>query len=235
MIYENSGIVEASMCDTFANISDLSIVSIVQNAAASLLGLYKLDNISLKIDYSSMWVFVKNRIRFFNKIKWNEKYNVKCFLSYLRAYRATIDVCITSNDKIVAYSKLEVVSLDINSKKMVKLDSFNIEFFVYESLYDINYDRTNYMANKLISKEIVKSQSIDFSHHTNNVMYVRYVLDSFNTSYLERNIIEELEINYLNESFEGDLLEIYSNDSNEYFNIVCNNNIITKVLIKYKN
>ncbi len=50
----------------------------------------------------------------------------------------------------------------------------------------------------------VKPSDIDMVNHTNNVVYVRMVLDSFQTDVG----IKQIDVNFLNQSFEDDLLTI---------------------------
>ena len=48
--------------------------------------------------------------------------------------------------------------------------------------------------------------------HTNNVSYVRFIMNMINSEILNNNIITDFEINYINESKEGQLLDIYRKD-----------------------
>ncbi len=55
----------------------------------------------------------------------------------------------------------------------------------------------------------VKYTNIDFSQHTNNIEYVRFMLDTYSVRELEARPVKEMEIVYTNQSFEDDVLAIH--------------------------
>jgi acyl-ACP thioesterase len=48
----------------------------------------------------------------------------------------------------------------------------------------------------------------DMVNHVNNAVYIRWVLDSFETQHFSRNSLVKLTVNYLNECFAGDQIRI---------------------------
>jgi medium-chain acyl-[acyl-carrier-protein] hydrolase len=56
----------------------------------------------------------------------------------------------------------------------------------------------------------VKASDLDVNHHVNNAKYILWVYDSFQTSFLAKHRVSSIEINYLSESVEGNLVIIRS-------------------------
>ena len=69
----------------------------------------------------------------------------------------------------------------------------------------------------------VRSQDIDFSNHVNNTVYVHYIMNTFSNEFLDKIDITDVEMHYIAESKEGQVLKIYKKE--------LENNII-RILIK---
>ena len=54
----------------------------------------------------------------------------------------------------------------------------------------------------------VRSTSLDYCYHTNNIEYVRFVLNTYDAEFLKTHEPTGLEIHYLGQSFEGERLDI---------------------------
>ena len=76
----------------------------------------------------------------------------------------------------------------------------------------------------------VRSTNIDFCHHTNNIEYIRFLLNTYTVEQLENSIIKEIEIDYINQSFEGQILDIYKKTvgNKDIFEIKCQEKSIVK-------
>ena len=62
---------------------------------------------------------------------------------------------------------------------------------------------------KLIDEVRVRSCDIDFSRHTNNVEYVKFILNTYSVNELLCRPVKQMEIFYINQSFENDKLQVY--------------------------
>ena len=52
----------------------------------------------------------------------------------------------------------------------------------------------------------VRYSDLDMNNHVNNITYVRWIMDGFDAEFRNKNRLEQLEINYLNEALYGDRL-----------------------------
>jgi acyl-ACP thioesterase len=68
----------------------------------------------------------------------------------------------------------------------------------------------------LIDNVVVRSSDIDFYNHTNNISYVRYIVNQYSINTQKQKPISQIEIRYVNQSFEGDTLKIYRCSDNTY-------------------
>ncbi len=230
-------VVSATMCSTKAELSILGYLDIIQDRAASILGNIGCDNITLKNKYNAVWVIIKNRMKIYSKLLWNEKFTVNTFISSNTKITLVIDN-VFKNDKgdIVFYSKLEVCPVDLDTHKIRRVQTVGIPFDFKSELPELDYGYTKFeFNNPEIKYQIpVLSQSIDFSNHTNNTEYIRFILNTYSSIELEQKDIKELEIHYLHESKEKDVLTIYKEvwDNEDRFIIKKEDLSVTEIRIR---
>ena len=85
-----------------------------------------------------------------------------------------------------------------------------------DSVVNCSFQKLNekFEESDLIYKQKIYSQDIDFSKHTNNVIYARYIMNSLKNDFLDKIEITDFEIHYINESKENQVLEIYKKEKN---------------------
>lgn len=211
MIYSNKQIVRASIADTKANLSILGTYQIIQDAITELTGQYNIDNLTLKEKYNAFWVFTKTKIKFIKKLQWNEQIVVNSFISFVSTAKINVDVeIIDKNNDIAIYSKTELCALDIGTQRIRKISTVGVDESMLEDKHPVEIVFTKFVENDLplIDKVKIKYTNIDFSHHTNNLEYVRIIMNTYSVEQVENKEIKEMEIIYSNQSFENDILDI---------------------------
>ena len=123
-----------------------------------------------------------------------------------------VDVVAKSiKDEIVFYSRVEECALDISTQRIRKLNTVGVnETMLAETpLIDIQFCKFDYENLPIVEQVKVRSTNIDMSHHTNNLEYLRFVLNTFSVKELETKLIKEMEVIYANQSFENDMLDVH--------------------------
>ena len=66
--------------------------------------------------------------------------------------------------------------------------------------------------------------NIDYCSHTNNIEYVRFILNNYPVDFVSSDKINAIELHYLGQTHEGDILDIESEFGglSDRFNIRCN-------------
>ncbi|MBD5099841.1 MAG: acyl-ACP thioesterase [Clostridiales bacterium] len=212
MIYTKNGMVSGSLIDTSTNLSVIGTFQIVEDALTELMGELKIDGITAKKLYNAMWVYTKNRIKFLKPLAWGEGYTVESFVSLISLAKINIDTAIKDNNgEIVAYSKVELCALDLETGRIRKTATVGVDESIVKENSQIQIDFTKFEALEMdkVESVVVRSTNIDFCHHCNNVEYLRFLLNTYSVAELENNPIKEFEICYANQSFEGDTLDIF--------------------------
>lgn len=210
-MYSNKGVVFGSQCDYTANLSTLGALQIVQDHICRYFGGMGVDEIRLKRDFGCIWVFVKNKLEFKSPLKWDEGYRVECFISSLTGARMVVDTIIYGKkDELKIYAKTEVCTLNLETQKIVPIKQvLTKETEVLKSKSDLLFEKLDdFFDLQIIKTHTVHSTSIDYCIHTNNVSYVRFIMDTFDTKFLLEHPIKEIQINYISQTGENDVLDI---------------------------
>lgn len=203
--------VGSSITDATGHLSVLGIFQIAEEAATELMGELSLDSVTTRKAYNAVWVFTKSKVEIHQSIDWNEAYTVVCFLSEHTHASVSIDVGIKNkSDELCAYSRIEMFALDLQSGRLRRLSTVGMadSLETEAPLADLSF--TRFDAENLPEVDHVKVQytNIDLVRHTNNKEYIRWFLNTYSVQELETNPIRTMEVVYMNQSFEHDVLTI---------------------------
>ncbi len=203
--------VSASFTDFSANLSVIGVFRIVEDAITEFMGELKIDGLTAKKEYNAAWVFAKTRIKFLKNIAWNNECTVKCFISKISNVTINIDVAVkNADDGLCFYSRTELCALDLESGRIRKVSTVGVNGNIHAEapLTDVCFNKINTEDLPAAAQVGVAYTDIDFVGHTNNIEYVKFILDTYSVSEMKSRPIREIEIVYANQSFEGDVLTI---------------------------
>lgn len=241
MEYENEEVVTGSKCDAEANLSVMGAITTIQDNVCSFFDMLGIDEIKMKTTYNCIWVYTKNKISFMGKLKFNERFFVKCFISEKTPIKLIVDVAFLNSDrKIVLYSKIEVCIIDLNVQSLRRItpDIMPDDIEIKPSIFNSEFLRINPdVATNIAGIVQVKSTNIDYCNHTNNIEYIRFILNTFSVKDLISKQLQTFEINYVNQTVENDTIEIYKDDDTltQTFVLMSNGQVVTKCQLTFKN
>lgn len=220
------------LCDVNANISMLGAFQLIENASTEMMGILKLDGETCLREYGGMWVYVRNRIEFREKMHWLDEYTIESYISSIGGAKLKIDTIIKTNGKIAVASRAELCALDKETGKIRRTATVGIneKIIAEPTETDVVFEGFNYPLSKLIDTVVIRSSDIDFNKHTNNIAYVKYICNQYNIPERAKIPITAIEIQYVNQTFEGDTLEIYRCQDN-VFSIQSNGKTIVNCII----
>ena len=222
-----------SLCDANADLSILGAFQLVEDANTEMMGMLKLDGETCLREYGGMWVYVRNHIELRNKIHWMDEYTIECYISSIGGVKLTIDTIIKTGDNIAVASRTELCALDKETNRIRRANSVGVNENVVAEIpeTDIVFDNFKCIPSEMIDNIVVHSSDIDFNHHTNNIAYVRYISNQYSIKERIKMPVNAIEIQYVNQTFEGDNLEIYRCSENT-FSIQSNGKTVVNCIIK---
>lgn len=238
MIYEKQSYVTGSMCDGKLQLSVLAADEIVENAVTELMGDLGIDGIVAKEKYKAMWVIVKNNMCFIRRPAWREKFTVYCYISKHSTVKLNVDTIVKDEGgALLLKSRLELAAIDLETGKIRKAETvgFTEDMENPAETEGLEFSRFPKETGELTESVIVRSTSLDYCYHTNNIEYVRFVLNTYGIEQFKQHEPKQVEIHYGNQSFEGEKLDInkLSTEDGDLFNITRDGSLITSCRINW--
>ncbi len=212
MIYEKNAYVSGSMCDSKLKLSIIAADEIVENAVSELMGDLGIDGIVVIENYLSMWLLTKNQIRFLRRPGWREEFLVKSYISGHSLITLNIDTIVeTKSKEELVRARTELVAIDLERGKVRKAETVGFTMDMEHPIETdgIKLSRFPKEGGELIDTVRVQPTSIDYCYHTNNVEYVRFMLNTYHMEHFKTHEPDMIEIHYESQSFEGEQLDIY--------------------------
>ncbi|MDE5563102.1 MAG: hypothetical protein K2J01_06110 [Clostridiales bacterium] len=204
--------VSSSISDADANLSVIGVFQVVQDAVTELLDKLQMSNPAMRKQYNAVWLFTRNRAKLFNPLEWGDEFTVTAFVSSITHATLIIDVAIKNADDVLcAYSRVETCVLSLSTMRILRLQTIDAiaAVTVEKSEIDVTFTKFDCSPTKQVDTVRVGSTNIDMSQHTNNVEYVRFILNAYTVKELHDRPIREIEIRYISQSYENDVLTVY--------------------------
>ena len=240
MIYTKTGLVPASMCDGTTRLSALALLQLEEDAVTELMGDLHIDGLTAMREYDAMWVFVKNSVRVFRRPAWREKYRLRSFVSGHSSAKLLIDTELSSteNHEPLFHARLELCALDLQTGHIRKAVTVGVsdDMPCEEALSELSFNRFPKCDSALMETVRVRSTNLDYCSHTNNIEYLRFILNTYAARTFEEREISRIEIHYGNQTFEGDEIAVFkhSDMQTEYFSLVSNGKAAVDCMIVWK-
>lgn len=201
----------ASMTGSNGNLSAIGAFQIIEDSLTEFMGELRIDGITIKQKYNAFWVFVKTRAKFFKRLLWGEEYTVTAFISSVSTAKMHIDVRVSDQiGQTIFYARVELCALDITTQRIKRIAAVGVDesMLAQEATTDITFGKYDIPELKLIEQVKIRSTNIDMSHHTNNLEYIRFIMNTYSVEDMETKSIKEMEVVYTSQSYENDVIDV---------------------------
>ena len=206
----------ASMIGSDACLSTVGAFHIIEDAITEFMGELNIDGLTVLQKYNAFWVFAKTHAKFLKKLAWGEEYTVTAFISSMSLAKMYEDVtvCDKAGD-VLLYARVELCVLDKATQRIKKIATVGVDetMLSNEATEEITFGKFPTCELPLIEQVKVRSTSTDRFHHTNNVEYIRFIMNTYSTHELEARDIKEIEVIYSGQSYENDMLDVMKAES----------------------
>ena len=238
MIYKKQQIISSNYLTPDVKLSELATFQIVENAITECMSAQHIDGKTIKAKYNAFWVFTKNKVQILDRANWLDVVTVECFISSKSAAKLCIDTAIKNADGvIIAYSRCEMCPLDGATGQILRVSAVGVgdDVVVEPAQMAVTFDKIYATDLPAVDVVTVRSTNIDMSRHANNVEYLRFILNTYTVAELAHTI-SAIEVNYVNQSYEGDVLTIrkLASDASDVLAITKSDSIIVKCKIVRK-
>ena len=211
MIYSQNKKVSAFFCGADAKLSTIGALALIEDSLTELMGELELDGVTVIKKYNALLLFTKNKVIFTGSANWKDDITVSSFISFKSLAKLHIDTVIKKQSDIVAYSRIEICAIDLETKKIRKVESIGVTKAteVHDALIDLSFSKKQPIDMEFVESVLVRSSNIDYAQHTNNIEYVRFLINTMPVKTLVEHPLKSMQLDYLSQSHEGDTLKIY--------------------------
>lgn len=215
--YKNEYKVGYTTVDSNLNLSLLGCATIIQDMVTELFEYLETDNRRIKDENNAVWVLTKLKIHFEKYPIWKQNIQATFFITNKSKIRVQNNTKVEDETgSILFVAKQESCPLDLTSRRIRKIETirFPLDLEIKKPILEEDFEKLNndFRQENIVGTREVYYSDTDYSKHTNNVSYVRFIMNMINSEILNNNIITDFEISYINESKEGQLLDIYRKD-----------------------
>ena len=211
--YNNKCEITYSNVDKELKIGLINAVALAQDMMTAYFDTIKSDNETNKTKNNAVWVLSKTKIHFENYPKLGDYLEARSYTTEKKLARVEIETDFMENGKTAFVVAQECCPIDVSTRKIRKINtiSYPDDMECIETELDERYTKLNteFEEKDKVYEQKVLASDIDFNNHTNNVMYVKYLINAFESDFWVKNKIEDFEIHYINECREGEILSIY--------------------------
>ncbi|MBE5741129.1 MAG: hypothetical protein E7351_01165 [Clostridiales bacterium] len=199
-----------------------------------------LDHKTMEEKSRAFWVVTKMKLIIKGDVKTGDKANVITWTHELGMARAVRDCMIKVGNSVKVKCSADWCCLDFDTRKIRKMNTIVYPDLDMQKTEEVVAEYTNMredVAEKDLSySRVIRATDIDVNMHTNNLKYNYMALDAFSVEELKNMAIKEYEIYFVNESHEGDCIDVYKKKIKNYFYIEgkAQDRTIFRAVIKYK-
>lgn len=223
--------------DLKAQLSLISCLELAQNMVTDYFGSFQNDNLTLTNKYNAVWVYSKTKVHFWKKPIWRDELNIRTVASKIKPIRINLETVFNDKNKENLFTVIqETCVIDLDKRKAKKLNSINypLDMEMEMPIFNDDFQKINesFEKNDFVYEQKLFSSDIDYSKHTNNVVYIRLIMNSLENEFLNKINITDFEIHYLNESKEGEILKIYKKEKNSEIDFLIKDEKESKEIVR---
>lgn len=216
--------VSYSEVDSFYKLRFDYIFSHFQNIADSHSKEMGTDGEALLQKSNVFWVLTKVKLKIEELPKFSDNIIIETWPLKAKGVRYDRDFLISDKDKPLVMGSSEWCTLDYKTHKLRRVDSV-----AYPHDMPFREDRSG-AGEFLRIKETVSEEDfnhsyrssfvdIDTNKHTNNVAYLRMILNCFSPEEFEAISLDEIQVSFLAQTFYGDEIKVYKKKTDYGFYI----------------
>ncbi len=208
-----------SHCDASARLSIPEIFNQFMDIAsdhAKLLGVGYHDMSAKGV----FWVILRSRVRFYRRPMILEDTQLETWPAVPGRVRCERYYTLHAGEELLAEGRTEWAVMDLANGKAVSAAASGYPAQMQhreESTCPAPFRRfaDDFTLEEKVATLTVRPSDIDMGQHVNNVIYLRYLLDTFTVAQQKELNVREAELSYRTPCFEGEVLDIYRRRTEE--------------------
>lgn len=159
----------------------------------------------------SAWVASRLALEMYSYPKAKEMFGIETWIEDYGKVFTTRNFRITDDSgKTIGAGSSIWCMLDMESRKAIDLSGSDFSAFATRipSLID-RPSKVSAVIGEPISRHRIKYSDIDINRHANSMKYIEWMVDLFPLDFFQKRDVRRIDINYLNEVYYGEKVDIY--------------------------
>ena len=186
-----------------------------QDAAATYMHRFGWGNDTMHEHYGVSWVYTRYRMQVEERTVFDHPLHLEC---WIEAGKRSVGVCqaleISKQGRLMARGRLESCIVDIENKKIRRLDAIGYEKSLAlpreNPVPDFSGIDPDSAGTEEVYSHIVRYSDLDNNLHMNNLRYMPLLLDAFTPEFHAAHVLKDLEIHYRKQCVYGEKLTVCS-------------------------
>ena len=229
--------IASTQIDHNASLGILQVLGLNQDNFCEYFKVLGCDGLTMIPIAKCFFVTTKSKFKILKQPHWLDIVRVTSSIAKRSTARIECDCSIVDSEgNLCAYGKQELCAMDSENRHLRMVDSTLFPSdIVPANSNDIEFSKLSFEQGKNHLVVPVKFSNIDFFGHTNNIEYLKIMLDILPADLVNKITITGCEIHYLRESKMGDYLDIYYTilDDKIQFIAYKDNEIINKTVVEF--
>lgn len=197
----------------------------LQDMATHYMHNIRKGNDTLPEEYGIVWMFTKYKMQVLRKADFTEELNMKTWIPEGRMTAVVHqNLIISRNGEVCARGCVESCLYHIAKKRLVRLKEVDFPADITENLEfqmpGFQKIPTDWSEMEYVYTHEVRYTDLDKTGHMTNLKYVDLFLNAFPSQFFEEFRIEEFELHFLEQCFEGEKLHVYKKRTGEKISLV---------------
>lgn len=213
--YEEDLQLTYSQMDPNMHLNLFSAAGLSQDMIVKFLHQIDSENHRLAEKYQAVWVIAKTFMHFRRMPSCSEVIHCESVLTGKQRGRMEMETRYTdSSGALLFTARQQLCPISMVTRRPIPLeeiafpdDAVPEERLSEEDFLPLHRDFT---GEEPVFRRTIRSSDIDFSHHFNNVMAIKYLYDTQSVAYWDTHRLTAFEIIFLHETREGETVSVYA-------------------------
>lgn len=212
--YEKEVLITSTFADRRCETGIYQGALLIQDAMTEFFRQYDCDSVRLSQTHQAVWAVARTKILFDRGIFWMDQARLKVFPVKISGVAVHLNILLeTLAGEPLFRARQELCAIDVTTHSLRRIDStsfpmdlppmapvlttpcLRMKLKLGEDAYTASYQ--------------VRTMDTDMNQHMNNASYIRLILNAMPSSFWDRYQVREFDIQYVNESVEGEEIQIY--------------------------
>ena len=213
LVFEAEREISSAFIDSSVKLGIAQTALLVQDNLTECFGKLQCDGIIYREKFNAFWVFTKTKIHFEERANWRDIVTVRTFPINNAGMRTNVNTeVIDKNGRRIISANQEACVLSLENHRPLKLTTLpypseNFPPAIFSEMFEKFIQ--DFSEDDFSFEQVIRSSHIDMSHHMNNIEYIKLALCVFSDNFLQQNKVTDLEVHFLGESKEGQVLRVY--------------------------